>query len=603
MIPFRLRQRLLYLTGILLAGFAANATVAQDEDRFQAITVKDGTLYFEDGSEVALWGVNFQTSMSWEHDRFQRLGMHAPFDLKAYQAMADRSFDEIQLLGCDVIRIHLSPGDFTDARGNLIENEWLAMLDYTLAACSKRGIYVNFALLNHLGQRVKHSFASGKHGRDVKWEWITVPEKLEASERYIRQLVNRRNRYDGGRRYKDNPAWVVAEFMNEPMYPTEKPSRETAPDGVRVYEQWLDAEDMADTTASFRQYKYQTVKAYIERLMAVLEEEGVRAVPCWNLFWVRGPQHEGWESYEAAAATDIPLVSFSTYPGQSEIQAVNRRPTDLSDKNFLPYLRKAYEDHDWQAWVRDDRFKGKKATLVYEYEAWANQSAYIYPAMAAYFRAQGAQVVTMWTYALNGLAPYLDKKTNHNLNVRTTPRKAAAFMVAGEIFRNTPRFTPFATTKKDGHRSDRYAYSSNPDFGAYADGQQWLSSGLMKAGELIAPENPSRIIGYGSSPLVEYDGEGMYFLERKQTTGRELWTLVVLPHARFLDEPLPATGARVELDPDRVASMKIRFGTPAAQSRVYRVDGEALIPVARTEDSKRLALDIKPGNYVIERMY
>ena len=37
--------------------------------------------------------------------------------------MTDRSFDEIQLMGCDVMRIHLCPGDFADEHGNLVETD------------------------------------------------------------------------------------------------------------------------------------------------------------------------------------------------------------------------------------------------------------------------------------------------------------------------------------------------------------------------------------------------------------------------------------------------------------------------------------------------
>ena len=34
---------------------------------FQAITAKDGRLIYADGSEVNLFGVNFQPMLSWEH--------------------------------------------------------------------------------------------------------------------------------------------------------------------------------------------------------------------------------------------------------------------------------------------------------------------------------------------------------------------------------------------------------------------------------------------------------------------------------------------------------------------------------------------------------
>ena len=93
----------------LLFGLFLALSVHAKPGDLQKIHVKDGTLYFDDGSEVALWGVNFQTAMSYELNRFRKYGHFRKFDLAEWKKMTDRSFDEIQLLGCDVIRIHLSP--------------------------------------------------------------------------------------------------------------------------------------------------------------------------------------------------------------------------------------------------------------------------------------------------------------------------------------------------------------------------------------------------------------------------------------------------------------------------------------------------------------
>jgi hypothetical protein len=125
---------------------------APGDEKFQRIYVQDGTLFHEDGSEVALWGVNFQSAMSWEwHQSSRWVGGRRVFDAKDWKAIVDRGFDEIQQMGCEVIRIHLSPADYADAEGNLLENEWLDMLDYTMAECHRRGLYINLGLLNHMG--------------------------------------------------------------------------------------------------------------------------------------------------------------------------------------------------------------------------------------------------------------------------------------------------------------------------------------------------------------------------------------------------------------------------------------------------------------------
>jgi hypothetical protein len=77
-------SRIFYFS-VLLVTFALSAFSAErgkqwygtipaapGDEQFQRIFVQDGTLFHEDGSEVALWGVNFQSSMSWEWRRSRR---------------------------------------------------------------------------------------------------------------------------------------------------------------------------------------------------------------------------------------------------------------------------------------------------------------------------------------------------------------------------------------------------------------------------------------------------------------------------------------------------------------------------------------------------
>ena len=79
--------------------------------------------------------------------------------------------------------------------------------------------------------------------------------------------------------------------------------------------------------------------------------------------------------------------------------------------------------------MREKRFLNK-ARIVYEFETYYNHSSYLYPLMAKYFRAQGIQAAAMWTYLLPGQVEYT--AASHHLNLKTTPNKAASFMIAGE---------------------------------------------------------------------------------------------------------------------------------------------------------------------------
>src|SRR5512144_869435 len=98
----------------------------------QRSVVRDGVFYFEDGSEVNLWGVNFQSNLYWEQG-FRRAPLGLPGDPTSIKAMNDQGFEEIAKLGCDLVRVHLTPADFTDEAGNLVANQWLDMLGYMVA--------------------------------------------------------------------------------------------------------------------------------------------------------------------------------------------------------------------------------------------------------------------------------------------------------------------------------------------------------------------------------------------------------------------------------------------------------------------------------------
>lgn len=502
------------------------------DENFQRIYVRDATLFHEDGSEVALWGVNFQSAMSWEWWRSRRNGGRRAFDSRHWKSIVDRSFDEIQQMGCKVIRIHLCPGDLADGQGNLLENEWLDMLDYTMAECHRRGIYINLALLNHLGDGGVDAILSAAL-KEHKWEAMVVPKKIEATENYIRQLVNRKNPYDNDRAYKEYPGWIIAEIMNEPTWPESKPSKPEFPDGVHVYDEWLAAHGKTDGPNTWKLFKEKSIQSYINRLDQLLFDERVPAISCWNLYWSKGPMHQGWEAFDAAAESSIPVVAFATYPGQSDSQ--NEGPkADLSDRNYLPYLKQSYEERDWQGWLQEGRFKDKKAVIVYEYETWHNQSTYMYSAMAKYFRAQGAQVATMWTYYLHENAKGgLNRTVSHNLNMVTTPRKAAGFLVAKKVFEETPRYVAYETSEKDADRFGNVALSFPMDLSAYATDDLVIHTGDVTRDFVALPRIPKQILGYGSSPFIHYQGKGMYFLEAVFEDGRfsNRWTLRIMPHA------------------------------------------------------------------------
>jgi hypothetical protein len=605
-------MRIIYLS-VVLFSFALSAFSAErgkqwygvipsetGDEKFQRIYVQDATLFHEDGSEVALWGVNFQSAMSWEWFRSRRDRGQRDFDVDEWKSIVDRGFDEIQQMGCEVIRIHFCPGDFADSEGNLVENDWLEMVDYTIAESHRRGIYLNLSLINSLqapGGVVDGAFIDFRDAK-YRWELMTVPEKISISENFIRQFVNRQNPYDNNRKYKNNPAWIIAEIINEPTWPKTPPKLGEFPVGRAVYAQWLEDNSQPDNASSWDAFRYQATKRFINRMDAVLYEEKVPAVPCWNLYWARGPNHQGWATYDAAADSDIPVVSFGTYIGKGlanqTLKQLPGQPVDLSTANMFPEIQESYDEENSQGWARQDRFKDKKARVVYEFNTNFNLSSYVHPAMAKYFRAQGVQVATMWTYYLNEAGSENNKYSRANLNLVTTPRKAAGFMVAGKIFKETPRYIPYETAEADSDRFGNVAFSFPLDLSVYATDDILIHSGDLDSDFIELPQTPQQIVGYGSSPFVQYEGEGLYFLEAVFEDGQfaHRWTLNIQPNVTFAEDGNPI------IDVDQAFPFTLRFpGMDFRNWEVHDIENGRTVRSVTTQQS--ISFEAAPSDYEI----
>jgi hypothetical protein len=99
------------------------------------MVVRDGVLRYQDGGEVALWGVNYYPQ-SWEqYQSLKKLGID-------HRRSMEEDFEDFQAMGLDIIRIHVFDTEITDAAGNLVRNEHLDLLDYLVAQCNRRGMYL-----------------------------------------------------------------------------------------------------------------------------------------------------------------------------------------------------------------------------------------------------------------------------------------------------------------------------------------------------------------------------------------------------------------------------------------------------------------------------
>ena len=471
------------------------------------IVCRNGVLQYEDGGEVALWGVNLQTALSWEYNgRLKPAGI--PLQAEALKRVTVEALDQLELMETQVIRAHLLPSDFTDGEGNLVDTVFLDVLDHLIAQCRQRGIYVYITLVNDMQTYYLHdSFMAGR----LRHQWLFDEPFLQRMERYIQALLKHRNRYTG-QAYRDEPAIAVFEVINEPGFmdyamlvgdPKNAAYRQ-------AFEGWCAARRIREYPETyFPAYRYELVHQAVNRLAKAIRDTGSRKPVVWNLNWPKMViEHE--DIFQAVADSTVDAVSFCLYPGQVDVPMPYwEHSMDLSGKNYLPYLRQCYMDYEALRWLLGRRFAGK-AKVTYEFETFFNQSSYLYPAMARLFRALGSQMAMMWQYTLSPPARYCGG--SHYLNLDSSPQKALSFRIASRAFGEAARFSPYDTKAETEMVFGHTALSYPHNLSIFSNDQALFYSRSFDTAPLPISPHVREIAGSSHSPLVSYDGSGAYFL-------------------------------------------------------------------------------------------
>ena len=119
----------------MLASLAfAAVCAALSADRTAIVDAEGVMRWAEDGSEVAVFGVNYYT----------------PFALD-YRVIGERGFDRkdtirrdvahFRRLGFNGMRLHCFDREISTQDGALVDNDHLDLLDYLIAECASNGIY------------------------------------------------------------------------------------------------------------------------------------------------------------------------------------------------------------------------------------------------------------------------------------------------------------------------------------------------------------------------------------------------------------------------------------------------------------------------------
>ena len=194
--------------------------------------------------------------------------------------------------------------------------------------------------------------------------------------------------------------------------------------------------------------------------------------------------------------------------------------------------------------------------IVYEFDSPDLRTGTMYPAMARTFRAVGTQFASMFAYDMLQTASRNLGWQTHYLNLVYTPRKAMSAIIAAEAMHRLPRMRSYGPYPENTRFGD-FHVSYEDNLGELVARDAFLYAGSTRS----TPPDPAalrRIAGYGSSLIVTYAGEGIYFLDKVRTG---VWRLEVYPDAVPVRDPFepPNPGKIVTRAISRAWPMTVRL--------------------------------------------
>ncbi|EMR00768.1 hypothetical protein ADICEAN_04112 [Cesiribacter andamanensis AMV16] len=235
-----------------------------------------------------------------------------------------------------------------------------------------------------------------------------------------------------------------------------------------------------------------------------------------------------------------------------------------------------------------------KARMVYEFDGGDIMSPYMYPAMARSFRSAGFQWATQFAYDPLATAYANTEYQTHYVNLAYTPAKAISLLIAAKAFNRLPRSKSWGAYPAD-TLFDVFRLSHRQQLSEMNTPEEFYYTGTTST----PPKNLARLqqlAGVGSSPVVQYEGTGAYFLDKLEGG---LWRLEVMPDAIPIRDPYAKASPAKEVTRIQWQAHSMRIQLPDL-SPTFRIEGANEGNSLRT-NSREGAFTIAPGTYLLRR--
>ena len=488
--------------------------------------------------EASFFGVNYTLPFAHAYRALGYLGLDR-------KAAIDKDVYHLSRLGLNAYRIHLWDVELTDGQGNLLENEHIDLMDYLIAKLKERNIHIVITAQTNFGNGYpERNIQTGGFSYNYdKCDMHSNPEAIAAQETYLRDLVKHTNPYTG-LAYKDDPSIVGFEINNEPCHSGTK----------------------------------EEVKAYINRMLKSMSKAGNRKPVFYNV------SHNGYVA-EAYYETTVQGTTYQWYP-------IGLVSGQTQQGNFLPYVDRY--DIPFAGKVKEFN---KKARMIYEFDPADIMYSYMYPAMVRTFRTAGFQWITQFAYDPIDLAFANTEYQTHFLNLAYTPNKAISMKIAAEAARSLKRGESYGGYPQDTIFGNGFRVSYAEDLSELNNGEKFYYSNQTNT----PPKDASKLVsiaGCGSSPIVDYEGTGAYFIDCLESG---VWRLEVMPDAVVVNDPFAKPSLKKEV-------VSIIYGTWDMALRIPDL-GKAFTLTALDKKNDRkeetvtngVICDLRPGVYLLKR--
>jgi len=488
----------------------------------------------ENDKEVTLFGVNYTVPFAHAYRAHDYLNI-------SHEEAISQDVYHMNRLGLDAYRIHVWDCEISDSLGNLIFNDHLRLLDYTIREMKKRGIKIIITPIAYWrnGYPEPPEETPGFSTHYGKAACLTNPLAIQAQERYLEQFMNHVNPYTGIA-YKDDPDIIAIEVNNEPHHNGEK----------------------------------KEVTSFINRMVKAIKNTGCKKPVFYNM-------SHSIHLAEAYFQSDAQGGTFQWYPAglvhQHELQG-----------NFLPNVS------NYPVPFADNKKFQDLSRIVYEFDAADVGKSYIYPYMAKSMREAGFQAAALFSYDPMHMAYANTEYHTHFMNLAYTPQKALSLLIASRAFHQLQRGEDYGTYPSD-TVFDFFRVSYEQDLAELSSIETFMYTNNTNS-EPLQPKLLKHVAGYGSSPVVEYDGYGAYFIDRLSPG---VWRLELMPDALRIKDPFgpPSLKKKKAVIIRKERPIKINLPNLGYNFHVQAINkGNQFDTTAQKQ-----SFEVKPGTYLLTR--